>query len=221
MTGAYLAPQHRAEVERQIKELLTGRRDLITRAGAASTRAVGDAVEKVVVQGLEAILEGLGAGALVEYTPAKTRRAMGDVVFRDREGMSYVVDVKTHREGTKFNMPNLTSVQRLAKLYESDTNVFVLLMVRYKADGTRVTAQDVTFAPIEHVRWTCLRLGALGAGQLQLANSKSLDLDPAQTRKAWMVELCDALLVFWPNEIVKINRRIAKFKRVRDEWLAR
>jgi hypothetical protein len=37
------------------------------------------------------------------------------------------VDVKTHREETAFNMPNLTSVDRLARFYEDDANFFVML----------------------------------------------------------------------------------------------
>lgn len=40
---------------------------------------------------------------------------MADIAFKDRDDFYYVVDVKTHREDTKFNMPNLTSVERLAR----------------------------------------------------------------------------------------------------------
>lgn len=39
---------------------------------------------------------------------------MADLAFTDKEGIYSVVDVKTHREDTRFNMPNLTSVERLA-----------------------------------------------------------------------------------------------------------
>lgn len=38
---------------------------------------------------------------------------MADLAFKDPDGFYYIVDVKTHRLGTAFNMPNLTSVERL------------------------------------------------------------------------------------------------------------
>ena len=54
-------------------------------------------------------------------------------------------------------MPNLTSVDRLARCYEDDTNFFVMLMVKYAVSGTKVTVQQVHFVPIEHLKWDCRR----------------------------------------------------------------
>jgi len=56
---------------------------------------------------------------------------MADLAFTDKDGFYYVVDVKTHRLDTKFNMPNLTSVERLARFYEEDVNYFSLLKIDY------------------------------------------------------------------------------------------
>ena len=52
-----------------------------------------------------------------EYSSSFARRAMADIAFTDVDGFYYVVDVKTHRADTKFNMPNLTSVDRLSRFY--------------------------------------------------------------------------------------------------------
>ena len=87
---------------------------------------------------------------------------MADLAFTDNEGFYTVVDVKTHREDTKLNMPNLTSVERLARFYESDSIIFCLILVRYAIQGTKVTATEVTFTPIEFLSWECLTVGALG-----------------------------------------------------------
>jgi hypothetical protein len=67
------------------------------------------------------------------------------------------VDVKTHREDTKFNMPNLTSVERLARFYEDDSNYFVLLLIRYGIEHTTIQVKHVDFVPIEFLDWDCLR----------------------------------------------------------------
>ncbi len=92
---------------------------------------------------------------------------MADLAFTDREGFYSVIDVKTHRTDTKFNMPNLTSVERLARFYESDANVFSLILVKYDIEGTRVIATEVTFTPIEFLDWECLTVGALAGARFK------------------------------------------------------
>lgn len=129
-----------------------------------------------------------------------------------------MVDVKTHREDTRFNMPNLTSVERLARFYESDTNVFSLILVRYSIEGTRVTASEVLFSPIEFLDWDCLTVGALGWGQIQIANSNDVRVIDKYSRREWMLELCEAMSEFYPREIGKIQERITRFNAVRDYW---
>ena len=143
---------------------------------------------------------------------------MADLAFEDVAGLYYVVDVKTHRLSTKFNMPNLTSVERLARFYEDDKNYFVLLMIDYEIDGLRAVIENVTFVPIEFLEWDCLTIGALGWGQIQIANSNRVSVNPLSSRKKWMIELCDTLLDFYPKEIAKIDKRIAHFRKIRTKW---
>ena len=146
---------------------------------------------------------------------------MADLAFKDKHGNYYVVDVKTHREETAFNMPNLTSVDRLARFYEDDDNFFVVLMVKYSIAETKVNVSKVHFVPIEYLSWDCLTLGALGVGQIQIANSRNITIDAKKRRRTWMLELCDNVLQFYPREIVKIGKRIARFEKVREFWLAK
>ena len=143
---------------------------------------------------------------------------MADIAFKGPDGIYYVVDVKTHREDMKFNMPNLTSVQRLARFYEDDRNYFVILLVRYRLDGAKAVVSKVTFVPIEFLGWDCLTIGALGWGQIQIANSNYVDVAPHYSRKRWMLELCDVMLEFYPKEIDKIGNRIEHFERPRRLW---
>ena len=145
---------------------------------------------------------------------------MADMAFNDPDGAYYVIDVKTHRLSTSFNMPNLTSVERLARFYEDDSNYFVVLMVTYSIEDLRVMIEDVTFAPIEFFAWNCLTIGALGWGQIQIANSNNISIRSGQSRKSWMIELCDTL-EFYPKAIAKVEGRIERFRRIRDEWKQR
>ncbi|MBZ5695719.1 MAG: hypothetical protein LAN36_10215 [Acidobacteriia bacterium] len=204
-------------IEKDILRLLNQHRNFLSASTAGSTRAAGDAIQSIVEDSFEKILGEHGG----EYSASFARRAMADLAFKDKLGNYYIVDVKTHREETAFNMPNLTSVDRLARFYEDDANFFVMLMIKYGVIGTRVRVSKVHFVPIEYLKWDCLTLGALGAGQIQIANSKNIRIDPTKTRRAWMLEFCDNVLQFYPREILKINKRIGKFEKVREFWLAK
>ena len=129
-----------------------------------------------------------------------------------------MIDVKTHRLDTTFNMHNLTSVRRLVRLYEDDANYFLPLMVKYRLDGTRLDVENAHFVPIEFLAWNCLTIGALGWGQIQIANANSINIAHGYSRKQWMLELCDATLDFYPREIAKITDRIGYIESVKQTW---
>jgi len=207
-TDRYLAIQEAA------KKYLNAHEDFLSSATIESPRAVGDAIQGILSEGFQQLLGDLCAECSTDFA----RRAMADVAFSDTAGIYYVVDVKTYRTDTKFNMPNLTSVERLSRFYESDLNCFVVLFVSYTVVGIKVVISEVRFVPIEFLGWECLTLGALGWGQIQIANSNVITLKPQYSRKAWMLELCDALLEFYPKEITKIGKRIERFRNVRETW---
>jgi hypothetical protein len=146
---------------------------------------------------------------------------MADMAFKDKDGLYYVIDVKTHREETKFNMPNLTSVERLARFYEDDSNYFVMLLIKYSLDDLHATISEVIFVPIEFLDWDCLTVGALGWGQIQIANSNFISVRPHYSRRQWMLELCDVMLEFYPKEIGKIHARVEYFEKVKTFWQAK
>lgn len=217
MKSPLFEPKTREGIERKVRDVLNEQADYLSADTAESTRAAGDAIQSIIEDNFAEIL-----GDLVgEYSASFARRAMADLAFKDKLNNYCVVDVKTHREGTAFNMPNLTSVDRLARFYEDDSNYFVMLLIKYEVVGTKVTAQHVHFVPIEHIKWNCLTIGALGIGQIQIANSKYIEIDPTQKRRAWMLEFCDTMLAFYPKEITKITKRIGKFEKVKEFWLSK
>ena len=206
--GAY------CRIEAEIKNLLNSQPEFLSARTASSTRATGDAVQEILADKFRALLGDF----CKEYSADFARRAMADLAFKDPADIYYVVDVKTHRKEEGFHMPNLTSVERLARFYEDDMNCFVVLTVSYTIDGTKVKAEDVHFVPIEFLSWKCLTIGALGWGQIQIANSDRIYVVPEYSRKQWMLELCDKLFEFYPHEISKIGKRIEHFKKVRERW---
>lgn len=204
-------------IEVSVQNLLNSHAEFLSPSTSRSTRAVGDAIESILGDSFDTILGDL----CKEYSATFARRAMADLAFTDVDGLYYVVDVKTHRTDTRFTMPNLTSVQRLARFYEEDTNYFVLLIVSYHLEAMQTIVTNVRFVPIEFLGWDCLTLGALGWGQIQIANSNYITVNSQHSHKKWMLELCDVLFEFYPKEIIKINERIEYFRRVQEFWLTK
>ncbi|HHB91032.1 MAG TPA: hypothetical protein ENK60_06955 [Anaerolineae bacterium] len=201
------------QIENRVKDFINGHPAFLSSRSMDSPRAVGDAIESIIRDEFDQILGDLSQ----EYSAQFARRAMADIAFTDHDGLYYIVDVKTHRTDTRFNMPNLTSVQRLARFYEDDSNYFVILLIEYHID-TRPVVTNVIFVPIEFLGWDCLTIGALGWGQIQIANAKHITINAGYSRKKWMLELCDVVLAFYPREIAKIQERISYFEKVREFW---
>lgn len=215
MKSALFSSDTYKQAEVRIKDFLNRQEEFLSGSTANSTRATGDAIQEILAEHFQEII---GGEFCRNYSSDFARRAMADLAFEDANGCYHVVDVKTHRLDTRFNMPNLTSVERLARFYEDDRNYFAILMIAYKVSGLRAEIEGVKFVPIEFLAWDCLTIGALGWGQIQIANSNVVTVNPLASRKQWMLELCDVLLDFYPKEIAKIDRRIEHFKKLRAKW---
>lgn len=206
------------DVEEEVKNLIAHQRTFLSSSTVSSPRAVGDAIQSIISDGFE----GIVADYCTDFSSDFARRAMADLAFEDNDGNYYLIDVKTHNIDTEFNMPNLTSVRRLARLYYNEEHVekdyFTLLMVKYQTRELDIDVLDVKFVSIENLDWSCLTIGALGWGQIQIANSRNIDIDRELTRKAWMLQFCDQLDQFYPREIAKIRDRIDFFAHVREHW---
>lgn len=203
------------EIENKLVTFLNCYPDFLSKDTISSPRATGDAIQQILENNFEDILGNL----CKDYSANFARRAMADLAFTDKKDLYHIVDVKTHRLETKFNMPNLTSVERLSRFYEDDKNYFLMLMVAYNVvSNTSVKIEKVHFVPIEFLSWDCLTIGALGWGQIQIANTKNIVINPGYSRKKWMLEFCDVLFEFYPREIGKIQQRTMHFERVKKTW---
>jgi len=203
------------EIELKIEDFLNKYPDFLSKDTVSSPRATGDAIQHILEENFQSILGKFSK----EYSGKFARRAMADLAFTDQKDLYYAVDVKTHRLETEFNMPNLISVERLARFYEDDTNYYVILMVAYNVvSDIHINVKKVYFVPIEFLSWNCLTIGALGWGQIQIANANKIVINHGYSRKRWMLELCDVLFEFYPREIEKVKDRIEYFEKVKKQW---
>ena len=214
MASKLFLAENRQRIENTVINLLNSNQ-LMNYNTVNSPRAVGDAVQGFLEKNISQCLPN---DLVTKINTSFARRSMADLAFEDTTGNYYVVDIKTHNLTTSFNMPNLTSVERLARFYGDSKNYFVLLLVSYTIQDEQLFFRECLFVPIEYLDWSCLTLGALGWGQIQIANSNIINIELINTRKKWMLQLCDALDLFYPNEISKITHRIDYFKNIREYW---
>ena len=218
MRASFYYEGHYINVAKKIKNYLNSISIDLPNQAINSVRAVGDMIESLIAEKFDTFLEEWCS----EYSNNFERRAMADLAFVDKEGFYTIVDVKTHRIDTKFNMPNLTSVARLTKFYELNRNIFSVLIVKYTVeDNARLIVTDVDFSPIEFLDWECLTIGALGWGQIQITNSNYIKIVDGYSRKKWILQLCDVMSSFYPKEISKINERMKRFHGIKADWEAK
>ncbi len=199
-----------------LQELNLNATNIVSDLSLNSPRAVGDAVQEYLAEkGLPKILKEYGINVNDEFG----RRAMEDMAFKDSNNNYYAVDVKTHNIETAFNMPNLISVKRLATFYRNDSkNNFCILLVSYTIKNTQIQYESCIFKRIESFDWDCLTLGALGWGQIQIANANNLKFTPTTDRKQWMSALCNNISLFFDSEINKIGERKLWFNSMKKYW---
>jgi len=180
-----------------------------------STRGIGDYMQSLLSEQIPDSISDL----LSESSKEFERRSMADFALKDKNNNHYIVDVKTHRVDTKFNMPNLTSVERLTKFYRDSQNIFAVLFITYSLENSIIKINKVDFFPIEWLDWSCLTIGALGWGQIQIRNSNNTQINSSQNRKQWMIHLCETMLDFYHEEIEKITQtRVNRFQQELEFW---
>ena len=207
-------PDTKKFVEQSLMDKLTNCNSFSDKRIIRSPRAVGDIVQEIIGEELPYCFP---KGLIGDYNDKFARRAMADAAFTDKDDNYFAIDIKTHNKSTKFNMPNITSVERLARFYEDDKNYFVVLLVEYDTSDDKLVFNKAFINPIEFIKWDCLTIGALGWGQIQIANANNINIE-ISSRKKWMLELCDELDVFYPKEIEKIHNRLVRFKTIREFW---
>lgn len=202
-------------IQKNILSLLNNCDDFNNNHILNSPRAVGDTAQEILCNKM---LNCFPQKLITNFNDSFARRAMADAAFMDVDDNYFVIDIKTHNKDTNFNMPNLTSVERLTRFYEDDKNFFVVLFLEYTVNNGKIVFDSATLIPIEHFDWNCLTIGALGWGQIQITNANIVNITRQQTRKEWMIKLCDTMDIFYPKEIRKIENRMSYFEKVRKFW---
>lgn len=201
------------KIESDLKTFLNSQ-DKMDLGLSATVREAGDRIKACLAQNMNGVLGNL----VKSFEIPQSARAMANFRFTDNDNLNYFVDVITHNEDKRFSMPNITSVDRLDKFYLNDKNVFVVLLVDYKPSRSVNFITNVRFLPIEFFSWDCLTIGALGIGQLQIRRASRVITVIKNSRKNWMREFAEHLMIFYAKETGKTAKRLSNAANLLEIW---
>lgn len=162
-------------------------------------RGIADKIEKICT---DKIFELNGNDVVVKN--AKSKRSIEDVQI-EHNNNTYKIDIKSHGIDNEFSMPNLISIDRLRKFYDSVNNYLVYVFVDYttKDDVTKITKIEVKL--VEELHWSMLAIQNLGKGQLQIKdmNNELIFTEPNRTK--WMDTLKTRAVKYYEKLIEKVE----------------
>ena len=85
MKSSFYYDGYYREVAEKIKDYINASPDFLSAQTAGSTRAAGDAIESLISEKFDAVLEDW----CTEYSRDFARRAMADLAFTDKEGFLF------------------------------------------------------------------------------------------------------------------------------------
>jgi len=190
-------------IEENTKTILNDNNEIKEKLSKNDVRSIGKLFEEIIKNNL---LEIFPTDLVKETRFKNSRKSMADFTVVDCDNFIHIIDVKSHRLDTKFNMPNLTSVEKLKELYKTNNNYFSILLVKYTIDKNIFVVSDVIFTPVENIEFDCLTIGALGKGQIQLRNSNRVCLNFQVTRQQFLKSLYTKLMGYYDKQINKSQK---------------
>ena len=139
------------------------------------------------------------------FKPPKSARTAADVLFEDE--ITHHINIKSMDVSKEFHMPNLVGADSLRRILDRGEKFYLLRIHHHSGEIIKKE-----FWNIEDINWSCLQLGALGAGQIQMRNG----LAPLQCHEGgsdlWRQQWKDKMISHYQHEIEKCNKRIKKWQ---------
>lgn len=170
-------------------------------------RTVGDLIESKVSE----ILQNSRSELISEIRKPRSKKSIEDVTLV-ASGVTYYIDPKTHDTNSNFSMPNLTSIEKIKKLFLNKNEELVYVFVSYNIQDNMIIITDIKVFFLWELDISILGIGALGKGQLQIKNANNTLLFTSKEKNEWFVDFKKLVQVYLKKQIVKIKKQIVDWE---------
>ena len=189
-------------IKNHLTELITENLQDFDLVDGGQQRTIGDLVEKKVI---EIILQNQNP-IINEVKLSTGKKSMEDVSVVSN-GVTYMLDPKSHNVDSEFSMPNLSSISRIKKLFDNDKKEMMYVFVDYKIDGQVVRIEDIKVLYLWELDMSMLGIGALGKGQLQIKNLNKELVISDEGKQIWYGKLKTQVKEYLAKQIKKIEKQ--------------
>lgn len=194
-------------IKQHIKELLDQNLQNFELVDGGQQRTVGDLIESKVSE----ILYSSTSELISEKRAPRSKKSIEDVTLISN-GVTYYIDPKTHDIKSDFSMPNLTSVDKIKKLFLSNDKELIYVFVSYDLNGGMVIIEDIKVFFIWELDISILGVGALGKGQLQIKNANNDLVFTNKGKVGWFSDFKGLVQGYLRKQITKINKQILEWQ---------
>jgi hypothetical protein len=193
-------------IKEYIKELLSQNLVDFELVDGGMQRTVGDLIENKISD----ILFNSNSELITEKREPRSKKSIEDVTLVSG-GVLYYIDPKTHDTNSDFSMPNLTSIDKIKKLFSSDEQELIYVFVSYGLDNGMVVISDIKVFFIWELDISILGIGALGKGQLQIKNANNELVFTNKGKEEWFEDFKKLVQEYLKKQITKTNKQISEW----------
>lgn len=193
-------------IKEHIKELLSQNLVDFELVDGGMQRTVGDLIENKISD----ILFNSDSELITEKREPRSKKSIEDVTLVSG-GVLYYIDPKTHDTNSDFSMPNLTSIDKIKKLFSSNEQELIYVFVSYGLDNGMVVISDIKVFFIWELDISILGIGALGKGQLQIKNANNELVFTNKGKEEWFEDFKKLVQEYLKKQITKTNKQISEW----------
>ena len=193
-------------VKRSIKELLDDKLENFHLVDGGMQRTIGDLIESKISK----LLMEFNSELITEKKTARSKKSIEDITLLIN-GISFYVDPKTHNLNSDFSMPNLTSVEKVKKLFFNNSEELVYIFVSYCIQESYVIIENIQVFCIWELDVSILGIGALGKGQLQIKDANKEIIFTNKTKEEWFSDFRSLVQNYLEKQKNKINKQILEW----------
>lgn len=194
-------------IKQYIKDMLDANLQDFELVKGGQQRTVGDLIEDKVSE----IFYNSKNTLISEVRPPRSARSIEDFTLVSN-GVSYYIDPKTHDTQKEFSMPNLTSIERIRKLFKNDNEEVIYVLVSYAIKKGKVTISDIKVFFVWELDISILSVGNLGNGQLQISNAKNGLVFTEKGKEGWFDDFRLLVQSFLKKQLIKFNKQVLKWQ---------